>query len=320
MRYRLSPHVRRLGYSESPLPLEEWLLLRQTILSLPNVDTSKRINLPPVTTSCAQCQTPLHRTAFEVTKHMKRGHTEFFCTTKCWADRQNEKNYGHAQATCQECGARAPRGVRRGSSKNTYCSNACLEKKRERDKAARRAAWPWMNCAECTVPFQYSLAHKRHRAKAGRGPIQFCGKTCADRAHSRKMSGEANPGYLHGLSPARKQAHSARAFREVRAEIRGRDQQVCALCNRAGKVHVHHINHRPLDNRWANLICVCPKCHFRLHADGKSSCKDRRIKFAQLTNILSVLAESRSTTYRLRQITTSSPTEYAFTTASLSTT
>src|SRR5690606_27285158 len=61
---KLSPLVRELGYTGSPLPLAEWSRLREIIESSPQRDTSKRVHLPPVIVSCALCKkqvTEAHR-------------------------------------------------------------------------------------------------------------------------------------------------------------------------------------------------------------------------------------------------------------------
>ncbi|QIC52899.1 putative terminase large subunit [Brucella phage EF4] len=44
---KLSPIVRELGFTGSPLPEAQWLKLREIINSTPGVDTSKRLHLPP---------------------------------------------------------------------------------------------------------------------------------------------------------------------------------------------------------------------------------------------------------------------------------
>lgn len=315
---RLSRIVRQLGYSESPLSLAEWLRLRQTIRSSHPEAMSKRLNLPPAIVSCGFCRKIVEKQAFEIAKSEARGLTRFYCSNECWGRAENERRHGLRK--CDQCGALAPRGVRRGSSVNTYCSTECLKTAKKAERAKRLAARPWKTCAECEGAFQPVPALERYRKKRGQPPAQFCGTKCASRAHARRMLAQKNPAYRHGLADTRKQPHAARAFREVRIEVLERDGSRCAICAADEKLHVHHINMNPLDNRWRNLITLCAKCHKRHHADAKSMSTSRLTRSSELMRSLSEMAVSRSMTFRSQKITTSSRTGSSSTTASSSTT
>lgn len=308
MRSRLSPSVRRLGYTGSPVPVDEWLKLRETILSSHPEAMSGRMNFPPAIVCCVQCSAEVVKPGFVMTKHAARGLTEFFCSNRCWALRQNLKAHGVAVKLCFECGGEAPRGARFGSPKAPFCSETCMAANRAKRKAATRERQPWLVCPECETRFQTSVGLQNYRAKRGGGTATFCGRACADRRHARKMSGMENPGWRHGLAPARMQPHAAKAFREVRREILQRDSGACAVCASPARPHVHHINLNPLDNRWRNLIVMCPACHRALHANERSSSPERATLFSELTKFLSRTAELRSSTFRSPEITTSSPT------------
>ena len=40
---------------------------------------------------------------------------------------------------------------------------------------------------------------------------------------------------------------------------------ICSLCGREGKTHVHHKNGNHEDNAVNNRIVLCPRCHHQQH-------------------------------------------------------
>ena len=55
----------------------------------------------------------------------------------------------------------------------------------------------------------------------------------------------------------------------TRRAVYARDNHACALCERAGVIHVHHAVPRSAGgtNDLANLICLCPACHAIAHGE-----------------------------------------------------
>jgi hypothetical protein len=78
-------------------------------------------------------------------------------------------------------------------------------------------------------------------------------------------------------------ASSDADFSEVKPEVRKRDKYSCQYCGTratpeseksGGGVEVHHISGDHSDNRWTNLLTVCPLCHAILHFMHSTSAKD----------------------------------------------
>lgn len=59
-------------------------------------------------------------------------------------------------------------------------------------------------------------------------------------------------------------------------------KQYCEICRMEpppDKLHVHHLNENPADNRPDNLITLCQSCHTKIHqATKKQSTKNRKKK------------------------------------------
>jgi len=70
----------------------------------------------------------------------------------------------------------------------------------------------------------------------------------------------------------RKYRQVVRTPKQLAAEDRGRllavavcEDAKCRKCGRKSKLHVHHINGDPLDNRPKNLEALCASCHQKHH-------------------------------------------------------
>lgn len=253
-RSKLSPVVRHLGYTASPLPLAKWLKLREAIQSIRVGDTSKRVHLPPVILSCDWCQKKFQREAFSVNKQMRRGHKDNYCCLACSQAHHAIKN----ARKCAVCGKPMP-------VRHTKYHKACRPKPSGRiaDHPAKTQI-----CAMCNVPFRAKWRGKRANDYMG-----YCSRLCANRAHSRRMAGKGNPKYKHGATPLRIQPYCAKAYRLMRPLILKRDGHACVVCGATHKLHVHHIDNWPMNNAASNLVTLCPKCHSTWHAakDSKPS-------------------------------------------------
>lgn len=251
---QLSPCVKALGFTGSPLPLDEWLKLRETILSSPDVDTSVRIFFPPVIVSCACCGTAAEKMGYEVVKAIKRGHRDFYCGKACSESHHAIKH----RRKCRACG--------KPTHKKTsgYCVG-CRPK-----RPGRKTIYLPVEriCPMCSTPFLARWRGQKHQDYA-----TYCGKSCAERGHSRLMAGVGNPKWKHGATPLREQPHSAKAFRTMRPLIRERDGHKCVVCSATKSLHVHHIDNWPMNNASSNLVTLCATCHRKWHAaiDSKPS-------------------------------------------------
>lgn len=293
---RLSAIVRELGYSGSPLPLDEWWRLRQTILSMSKARGLKRVNLPPAIVSCAQCGEMMVRQACEIRKHFQRGHEHFYCSTECWGRATNVKRHG--ERTCGRCGGPAPRRSSVGSAERgrIFCSRACLEAERQ-EEFEQRALARMKPCERCNAMFMPANPN-----------IRFCSTACASRAHAGRMRGDGNPRWKNGATASRVKPHVTRRFREMRPLVMRRDGHRCVLCEHSEGLEVHHIDENPLNNRAVNLVTLCPPCHRKVHFSDEKE---------MLSSQLKTLAEQpMSTTFRWAERTASSRTESSSTTVS----
>jgi len=285
---RLSKCVRDLGYSGSPLPLEEWSKLRAIIASMQTDGGSKRVNLPPAIVSCAQCGTMQVRSAAEVMKSGRRGLTNFYCSNRCWGAGENVRRFG--ERVCVRCGESAPKRASVGSPGRgrIYCSKECQEQERS-EEFEQRALSRMKPCARCNSMFM-----------PANSATQFCSRPCASRAHAGRMAKTGNPRWKDGASASRVKPHVTRRFRELRPMVMKRDGHKCVLCDGMEKLEVHHIDEDPLSNRVSNLVTLCRACHEKVHFSAEKT---------TLSQLLKTHAEAPlSTTYRWKKQNASSPT------------
>lgn len=62
---------------------------------------------------------------------------------------------------------------------------------------------------------------------------------------------------------------SAKISTAVRRAVYRREGYACALCERPGVIHIHHVRPRSLGgaNDLGNLIALCPVCHAIAHGE-----------------------------------------------------
>lgn len=251
---RLSGAVRRIGLSASPLPLDEFLRLRESIGSTAAGGTSPRVNLPPVILSCSRCAAEYVRPAYEVSKSIRRGLRDRYCSIECSRAHHAIKN----RRKCEKCGSPTPRKTMR------YCPGC------RPARTGRPAMYAPIrrDCPTCQATFLSRWMGRR----AGKHQV-YCSRTCAGIGHSARMAGRGNPKWKHGATPLRQQPHSARAFRLMRPNIILRDGGACVVCKDTAKLHVHHLDDWPMNNAATNLVTLCARCHRKWHAakDSKPS-------------------------------------------------
>ena len=234
------------------IPLEEFLKLLETTRSFHGGSIPPHYQLPRVILSCAWCGLEFVKPAYVVTKSLRKGRKDFYCCKDHSCAHHAIKN----SKKCPGCG-RIIRLTGRTKGAKTCPECASLFKKPSHVPIEHQPKKKI--CPICNNPFM--AAHRGHGIFA-----KYCSKRCSEIAHSIRMSGKGNPRYRHGMIPLREQAHSARAFRQLRPLILDRDQHRCVLCGRDNiRLEVHHIDLIPIDNFATNLITLCSKCHRSLH-------------------------------------------------------
>jgi len=75
---------------------------------------------------------------------------------------------------------------------------------------------------------------------------------------------------------------SAKIPTATRREVYRREGYACALCERPGVIHIHHVRPRSLGgtNELDNLIALCPVCHAIAHGEYRL---DNQFPFDQAT-------------------------------------
>lgn len=68
----------------------------------------------------------------------------------------------------------------------------------------------------------------------------------------------------------------------IRRQVYQREGYACALCERPGTIHIHHVRPRSLGgtDELCNLIALCPVCHAIAHGEYKL---DNQFPFDQET-------------------------------------
>jgi hypothetical protein len=243
---RLSAIVKQLGYTGSPLTPAEFSKLRETIQSLRTENTPKRLNLPPVTFCCAQCQTNVTKSAADYVKLLTRSVSgNLYCSKTCMglATRTDGRK-------CVDCGTRVDwHGVQRCK----VCRPKFL-KQRSTEFAQARATV----CQVCGKTF---ASHWKA------GAAQTCSRECAAVAHSQRMAGAGNSRYLGAAAKrvSRQMPHNKAAFRYAKLATLDRDAHACKICGETKTLHVHHIDENPLHNSYCNLLTLCVQCHRQVH-------------------------------------------------------
>lgn len=115
---------------------------------------------------------------------------------------------------------------------------------------------PPKNCAACDG----LLARKRYPSGVLEDYTQFTKrKYCNQSCMAKGMAG-----VIKVANPKSSRRQSARRAKER-----------CEACSRAGRLHVHHQDHNPENNRPENLVTLCGSCHKRRHSPNFSSTGER---------------------------------------------
>lgn len=202
-----------------------------------------------VTIRCP-CGVVFERKRYEVEKALGRNAKVMACSNACPVAARLVQTT--APKHCRTCGALIAALAR--EAKKRYCGKECWPQKKPRAKRPP-ANWRMAECPGCTRPF----------IRSTRSAV-YCCRTCANAAHSERMTGPGNPRFVDGLS-------YAVWFRSMRPLILFRDNHACRSCgvqeswakDGRSQLVVHHINEVTSNNEPENLITLCVPCHMRHH-------------------------------------------------------
>ena len=71
----------------------------------------------------------------------------------------------------------------------------------------------------------------------------------------------------------------------IRAEVKQRDENKCALCDSVDNLEVHHINGLKRDNNLDNLVTLCRKCHRKIEKGKKKNHVKKTTKIKKLCSV-----------------------------------
>lgn len=193
---------------------------------------------------CLWCEVEFKKPRYEYSKAIRRGNFSFYCGKPHSQAHHAIKN----ARRCERCDEPMP-----GKRGNRFCGRACITASRNH---------PEKVCTMCGLFF---------RPRSSR--TVYCGRPCADRAHSLRMIGEGNSHYKDGTS-------YSKWFKEARPLIFERDKDACVVCSAPFKpitymrngtpaqksnLIVHHLDEDPANNRVENLLLLCASCHLVHH-------------------------------------------------------
>ncbi len=227
---------------------------------------------------CKICQTPIERGPAHFARRPKGPYCSDVCRKVGQSGAGNAAwNGGLVRITCERCGATAD--VKQSTAKRgtRFCSARCRDANMSENPLLPFAGTT-KNCLICGKVLRVSKCRIRER--------NFCSRACADKGHSRQVSGQGNGRYVHGLGAER----YPKEFRKITIEIRDRDGHQCRLCGRTEEeqgyaLHVHHIDYDKTNNEPMNLLSVCQWCHGGMHGLPK-----RRLEWTE--RLLKLLSES----------------------------
>ena len=229
---------------------DEALELLRNILSTQTEGTSRRVYLPRVRLSCAQCKKDFVIPGYVFRKKFLRGYAkQDFCSGECAQASQSE--LGKSLHKCESCGKPCVKG-------NRYCVE-CLP-------AARIRAGQWSKHApimtECPVCHTEFKAYWRPK---GERYAEFCSRACRDKYHGLQMRGELNVRYKDNATAKREDRASVNTLYYTKKRVRRRDGDECVICGSTDHVQFHHVDLDPSNNEPMNVVRLCRDCHVEAH-------------------------------------------------------
>ena len=184
-----------------------------------------------------------------------------FCSSICYWEwrrgrgRSEEKPLGRL-VSCEECGKRVyKKPYQLKGLRKYFCSRDCCKKYRllnpshwkKKPRKVKRI------CEQCGNEFEeYQCWVKR-----GRG--RFCSKEC----YSLGGRGENSSAWRGGIAF---EPYSFEFNKELKKQIKERDNYTCQICGSKENLCVHHIDYDKKNSEQENLIVLCVSCNSKVNS------------------------------------------------------
>lgn len=219
-------------------------------------------HLQPKLLKCLICEAE-----FDASQRNRGKGTQKYCSQKCYVRASNAKAYARRrtplppEALIRECVTCHTRFTAKPTTPDALtCSQKCNDARQNqlrRQATLAKQASVVKECLECGARFT------PHRMTVGRQ--KFCSPKCSQRAAQRAW-------YERNVRTRNADGNrlKSKEWKAAKGAVLLRDGGKCACC---GEVrphqHVHHVAHRTEaernDHSLDNLICLCGKCHSKIH-------------------------------------------------------
>jgi len=144
------------------------------------------------------------------------------------------------------------------------------KKKARRNMSESHRKEGYINEGQFKKGTQHWLGRKHTEATKRKLSEAHKGKKLSEE-HKKKLSGENNHGWLGGISF---EPYDKNFNRKFKKSIRGRDNNICMLCNASRNelkkaLHVHHIDYDKKNSTKENGISLCGSCHSKTNFNRK---------------------------------------------------
>lgn len=171
-----------------------------------------------------------------------------------------------------------PKQIKKTKSGKRFCSHSCQVKyvKEKWIKAGRIAIKnrpkkiKVQNCLNCGKEYIFRICDSPNS--------KYCSRKCCYEYRKRMGLGKGKKChfYIHGKGRLRdKENGYVQEWDKISLKQKAKDNYICQICDkRGGKLHVHHKDLNPKNNKINNLQTLCPRCHTKWHWEhGKSNSK-----------------------------------------------
>lgn len=186
-----------------------------------------------------------------------------FCSKECWDRFQVRDKNPHwkgirEEVPCKQCNVPflVTTTKRKGTAK--FCSIKC------------RTVYHKINGAPSDKKLYDLCLFCKAEIKIGRikklGKRNFCGRECADAAHSLYLRGDKNGRYINGAYESKYAPGWTRKLKDTIRQTLGLQCKICGVSQSVNNIlHVHHIDGEKDNHSPNNLITLCKHCHRRTH-------------------------------------------------------
>lgn len=199
------------------------------------------------------------------------------CSPKCLSKLRAKQQVNHwgsqekRKTNCDYCGKeiiRKPSHI--AAYEHNYCNFTCKSKHQSKLQKGKYTTGKYIKCDNC--------GKEIYRTPATTNDHNFCSRECfveyskgvdfvppeIRKEIGAKLSGSNNPNWNGGCSP-----YTPGFTKELKNEIRKRDNYKCQICGKPEKENknhpVHHIDFSKDNHSKDNLILLCWSCHRTIH-------------------------------------------------------